>query len=203
MVKKIKKKTTDTKKPSRGEAEEAVRTLIRWIGEDPAREGIVETPRRVVKAFEEYYSGYAFDAAKILSTTFGESGGYQAPVLVRNIEFESRCEHHLAPFIGVAHVAYIPAKRVVGLSKIARIVDVFARRMQVQERMTTDIANALEKHLKPRGIAIMLEAVHYCMKVRGVHKNNAATVTTHFSGAYREDDDLREEFFLQIRGSGG
>jgi GTP cyclohydrolase I len=201
MAKNVKKTKTSIKKPSREEAEDAVRTLIRWIGEDPAREGILATPRRVVKAFEDYYSGYSFDAAKILSTTFGESGDYQGPVLVRNIEFESRCEHHLAPFIGVAHVAYIPAKRVVGLSKIARIVDIYARRMQVQERMTMDIAKALEEHLKPKGLAILLDAQHFCMKVRGVHKNNASTITTHFSGAYRKDDDLREEFLMQIRGS--
>lgn len=188
-----------SKKPSRLEAEDAVRTLIRWIGENPAREGLIDTPRRVVKAFDEYFEGYMQDPASFLKKTFDEVGGYDTPVLVKNIEFESRCEHHLAPFIGVAHVAYIPTGRVVGLSKIARVVDAYARRMQVQERLTVDIAQSLQKSLKPKGVAVLVEAEHFCMKVRGVHKKNAMTVTTQFLGAYAEDDDLREEFLQQIR----
>ncbi len=195
------KKTAKQKntKPSRAEAEEAVRTLIRWVGENPAREGLLETPRRVVKAFDEYFEGYNEDPLAHLKKTFEEVGGYDTPVLVRNIEFESRCEHHLAPFLGVAHIAYIPSGRVVGLSKLARLVDGYARRMQVQERLTVEIAEALQKQLKPKGVAVMIEAEHFCMKVRGVHKNNAMTVTTRFLGAYAKDDDLREEFLMQIK----
>ncbi len=195
------KKTAKSKntKPSRAEAEEAVRTLIRWAGENPAREGLRETPRRVIKAFDEYFEGYKEDPLAHLKKTFAEVGGYDTPVLVRNIEFESRCEHHLAPFIGVAHIAYIPNGRVVGLSKLARLVDGYARRMQVQERLTVEIAEALQKQLKPKGVAVMIEAEHFCMKVRGVHKNNAMTVTTRFLGAYGKDDDLREEFMMQIK----
>lgn len=187
-------------KPTRSQAEAAVETLIRWIGENPLREGVKETPRRVVKAFGEYFAGYHQDPADILKKTFRETGGYNDPVLIRGIEFESRCEHHMAPFIGRAHVAYIPSGKVVGLSKIARLVDMYARRMQTQERLTAEIADALQKHLKPKGVAVMLEAEHFCMKVRGVHKNHTATVTTRYLGKYRENDDMREEFLLQIRG---
>ncbi|MDE1151747.1 MAG: GTP cyclohydrolase I FolE [Micavibrio sp.] len=187
-------------RPSRSEAEAAVETLIRWIGEDPKRPGIVETPRRVVKAFDEYFEGYHVDPAAILAKTFEETGGYVAPVLVKHIEMESRCEHHLAPFIGHAHVAYIPDGTIVGISKLARLVDVYARRMQTQERLTAEIADALQKHLKPKGIAVMIEAEHFCMKVRGVRKDHAATVTSHFLGAYKKDADLRQEFLRQIKG---
>lgn len=194
-----KSKANKAKRPTRHEAEDAVRTLIRWVGEDETREGLVDTPRRVVRAFEEYFEGYNAKAAEILKRSFEETGGYSAPVLIKHIEFESRCEHHLAPFIGFAHIAYIPNGRVVGLSKIARLVDLYARRMQVQERLTVEIADAIQKHLKAKGVAVMLEAEHFCMKVRGVRKDHAMTVTTQFLGDYLEDDDLREEFFLQIR----
>ncbi len=194
------KKIITALKPSREEAEAAVKTLIRWIGENPEREGVTETPRRVVKAFEEYFAGYGQDPAVILSKTFAETGGYTDAVLVKNIEMESRCEHHLAPFIGHAHVAYIPNGRILGLSKIARLVDVYARRMQTQERLTSEIAGALEKYLKPKGIAVFIEAEHFCMKMRGVRKDNATTVTTRFLGAYKSDKDLRAEFYRQIKG---
>lgn len=186
-------------RPSRAAAEQAVRTLIEWIGEDPAREGVVETPRRVVSAFEEYFSGYGRSAEAILSKTFTEVGNYDGPVLVKNISLESRCEHHLAPFIGRVHIAYIPDGRVVGLSKLARLVDVYGRRMQTQERLTSEIADALSKYLKPKGVAIFIEAEHFCMKVRGVHEDHAMTVTTRFLGAYKKDDDLREEFLRQVK----
>lgn len=186
------------KRPSRAEAEAAVRTLIEWIGENPEREGVVETPRRVVKAFEEYYSGYQIRAEDILARTFQETGGYSDAVLVRSIEIESRCEHHLAPFVGHAHVAYIPQGKILGLSKVARLVDMYARRMQTQERLTCEIADTLQKHLKPRGVAVMIEAEHFCMKMRGVRKDKAITVTTRFLGAYKKDDDLREEFLTMV-----
>ena len=187
------------KRPTRAETEAAVRTLIEWIGENPKREGLRETPARVARAFEEYFGGYKMDAKEILAKTFKETGGYSESVLVKKIAFESRCEHHMAPFIGYAHIAYIPNGKIVGLSKLARLVDAYARRMQTQERLTAEITDALQKHLKPKGIAILIEAEHFCMKVRGVRKNEAITVTTRFLGAYKKDDDLREEFLLQLR----
>lgn len=199
MASKSKLTLSSIKKPSRAEAEAAVRTLIEWSGENPAREGLRETPARVVRAFEEYFAGYKLSPEDILSKTFKDNGGYKGPVLVRDIALESRCEHHLAPFIGYAHIAYIPSGRIIGLSKLARLVDMYARRMQTQERLTSQISMALQKHLKPKGIAVMIEAEHFCMKVRGVRKDQAVTVTTDFQGLYRKDDDLREEFLLQIR----
>lgn len=195
----LKKQARDNSRPPRSEAEDAVRTLIRFIGENPAREGVRDTPKRVVKAFEEYFAGYRLDPAAILARTFRETGGYGEPVIIRDIMLESRCEHHMAPFIGRAHVAYIPRGKIVGLSKIARLVDAFARRMQTQERLTSEIAKALQKHLNPKGVAVMIEAEHFCMKVRGVRKDEAVTVTTQFLGAYKKDEVLREEFFLQVR----
>ena len=202
------KKTTPARKtaakktvrPDRAAAEAAVKTLIEWVGEDPAREGLRDTPRRVVKAFEEYFAGYARDADSVLAKTFEDIGGYKGAVMVRDIRFESRCEHHLAPFIGKVHIAYIPKGRVVGLSKLARLVDVYAHRMQTQERLTAEITAALARNIKSRGIAVMIEAEHFCMKVRGVHRDDAVTVTTEFTGDYRDDDDLREEFYLQVAG---
>ncbi len=195
-----KKKSAASPKPTRDEAEAAIRTLLQWVGEDPQREGLRDTPRRVIKAFDEYCAGYYMDPATVLAKTFTETGGYDGPVLVKCIEFESRCEHHLAPFIGKAHVAYIPNGKIIGLSKIARLVDLYARRLQTQERLTAQIADALQKSLKPKGIAVMMEAEHFCMKVRGVHKDHAVTVTTRFLGAYKKDDDMREEFLAQVRG---
>lgn len=186
-------------RPSRDEAEAAVETLIRWVGEDPGREGLRDTPRRVVKAFDEYFEGYKLEAAEVLAKTFEETGGYDGPVLVRHIEMESRCEHHLAPFIGFAHVAYIPSGRIVGISKLARLVDMYARRMQTQERLTAEIADALQAHLSPKGVAVMIEAEHFCMKVRGVRKDHAKTVTTRFLGAYKTDAELRAQFMAQVK----
>lgn len=194
------KLVSSTQRPAREEAEAAIRTLLAWVGENPEREGLRDTPRRVIKAFDEYCAGYNMNAGDILAKTFSETGGYDGAVLVKHIEFESRCEHHLAPFLGKAHISYIPGGKIVGLSKIARLVDMYARRLQTQERLTSEITNALQKHLKPKGIAVMLEAEHFCMKVRGVHKDHAVTVTTRFTGEYQKDDDLREEFFAQVRG---
>jgi GTP cyclohydrolase I len=186
-------------RPSRSQAEQAVRTLIEWIGENPEREGVRETPRRVVKAFEEYFSGYGQSAEEILSKTFKDVGDYDGPVLVKNITLESRCEHHLAPFIGRVHIAYLPDGKVVGLSKLARLVNVYGRRMQTQERLTAEIASALDKYLKPKGVAVFIEAEHFCMKVRGVGEDHALTTTTTFLGAYKKDDDLREEFLGMVK----
>jgi GTP cyclohydrolase IA len=200
MASKSKLSVSRIKRPSREEAEAAITTLLHWIGENPDREGLKETPRRVVRAFEEYFEGYAIDPKDVLARSFREDmGGYSDPVLIRNIEVESRCEHHMAPFIGFAHVAYIPNERVIGLSKIARVVDMYARRMQVQERLTSQIATALNQFVKPKGVAVMIEAEHFCMKIRGVRKDHSKTVTTRFLGAYRRDADLRREFLAQIR----
>jgi len=196
MKKKIK---LVSQKPSRAEAELAVRTLIEWIGDDPEREGVIETPRRVVKAFEEYFAGYHMNAEEILSKTFTEVGSYDEPVLVRNLSLESRCEHHLAPFIGHVHIAYVPDGKVVGLSKLARLVDVYSKRMQTQERLTSEISGALNKYLKPKGVAILIEAEHFCMKVRGVHEDHALTVTTRFLGCYKKDATMRKEFLKLVR----
>lgn len=200
MATKGKLSVTKVQRPSREQAEDAIRTLIRWIGENPDREGLKETPRRVVKAFEEYYDGYNISPEEVLKKTFREDfDGYADPVLIRYIEVESRCEHHMAPFMGYAHVAYIPDGKVLGLSKIARVVDMYARRMQVQERLTAQIANALQKFVKPKGVAVYIEAEHFCMKVRGVRKDHSKTVTTRFLGAYKRDAALREEFFASIK----
>lgn len=198
MAIKKKARMKPSRRPSRAAAERAVKTLIEWAGENVSREGVRDTPRRVVKAFEEYFSGYNRRAEDILSKTFKETGGYGGTVVIKDIEVESRCEHHLAPFIGTAHVAYIPDGKIVGLSKIARLVDMYAHRMQTQERLTAEIAAALNAFLKPKGVAVYIEAEHFCMKVRGVKKDHAQTVTTQFLGAYKRDSSLRKEFFLQI-----
>ena len=190
---------TGAPRPSRLEAESAVRTLIEFIGENPEREGVKETPKRVVKAFEEYFRGYHMKAEDALAKTFKDVGGYDGPVLIRNLRLESRCEHHLAPFVGHVHVAYIPNGRVVGLSKLSRLVDVYASRMQTQERLTAEIADALNKHLKPKGVAVLIEAEHFCMKLRGVGENNAWTVTTRFLGEYKKNADVRENFLKMVR----
>lgn len=198
MTKKL-KVIAGNKRPSRTEAEAAVRTLIEWIGENPDREGVKETPKRVVKAFEEYFRGYGMKAEDVLAKTFKEVGGYDEPVLVRNIRLESRCEHHLAPFVGHVHVAYIPNGKVVGLSKIARLVEVYASRMQTQERLTAEIAGAVEKHLKAKGVAVMIEAEHFCMKLRGVGEDDAWTVTTRFLGDYKKSDVLKAGFIKLVK----
>jgi GTP cyclohydrolase I len=186
-------------RPSREEAEAAVRTLIAYIGEDPAREGLIETPRRVVSAFEELYSGYRESPDDVLDRTFSETGGYDDLVLVRDIPFHSHCEHHMMPFFGKAHVAYLPIERVVGLSKLARLIDIFALRLQTQEHLTSQIALAIEKVLKPRGVAVMLEAEHTCMSLRGISKAGATTVTTLFTGQFRDDAEMHDRFVALVR----
>jgi GTP cyclohydrolase I len=187
--------------PSRQEAEAAVRTLLRWAGDDPAREGLRGTPGRVVRAFEEFFSGYGADPVGLLERTFEEVEGYDEMVVLRDIRFESHCEHHLAPIIGKAHVAYLPDGRVVGISKLARLVDAYAKRLQIQERMTTQIARAIEKALRPRGVAVAIEATHQCMTTRGVHKPGVAMVTSCLLGAFRDDPSTRREF-LALVGNG-
>ncbi len=185
-------------RPSRALAEEAVRTLIRWAGDDPDREGLVSTPERVVRAYEEYFSGYGDDPALILTRTFEEAEGYDEMVVLRDIRFESHCEHHLAPIIGKAHIAYLPDKRVVGISKLARLVEAYARRLQLQERMTTQIAGAIGTVLEPKGVAVVIEAAHQCMTSRGVHKPGAMMITSSMLGAFRTDPKTREEFLSMI-----
>ncbi len=188
------------RKSTREEAEEAVRTLIRWTGDDPAREGLRDTPARVVSAYEEYFSGYGADPAEVLSRTFEEVGGYDEMVVLKDIRFESHCEHHMAPFIGRAHIAYLPNDKVVGVSKLARLVDAYAKRLQIQEKMTAQIANALNDVLQPKGVGVIVEAMHQCMTCRGVHKPGAAMLTSHMTGLFRSDIRTRQEF-LALAGS--
>lgn len=187
-------------RPTREEAEAAVRTLIAWIGDDPAREGLVETPRRVVRAYEEMFAGYQECPAEVLDRTFSETAGYDDLVLVRDIAFFSHCEHHMVPFAGKAHIAYWPTDRVVGLSKLARVVDVFAKRLQTQEHLTAQIVGAVEDILKPRGVAVMIESEHMCMAMRGVQKQGVSTVTTQFTGVFREDPAEQARFMMMVRG---
>ena len=174
-------------RPSREEAEEAVRTLLRWAGEDPAREGLLDTPKRVTKAYGEFFGGYDESPAEILDKVFEEVAGYDDMVLVKDIDFASHCEHHMVPFVGKAHIAYYPSEGVVGLSKLARLVDAYARRLQTQETMTAQIVAALDDSLKPRGIAVLLEAEHMCMSMRGVMKQGSSTITSQFTGVFRDD----------------
>ena len=191
-------KEEDEKKPTREEAEEAVKILLRWAGDNPNREGLIETPKRVVKAFEEYFQGYHKDPKKILEKTFLDTANYQDFVLLKNIGFRSHCEHHLAPIIGNASIAYIPNNRVVGISKLARIVDVFAKRLQTQETMTAEIGNAIQLHLNPKGVAVYLSAEHHCMSSRGVNKLHVDMVTTHFLGEFKEKTCLQKRFLSSI-----
>lgn len=186
------------RRPDRAEAEEAVRTLLRWAGDDPAREGLLGTPDRVVRAYEEFFGGYQIDPVEMLQRTFEETDGYDEMVLLRDIRFESHCEHHMAPIIGVAHVAYFPRSRVVGISKLARVVEVYARRLQIQEKMTAQIANTIEAVLQPHGVAVVIEASHQCMTTRGVHKPGTAMVTSRMLGAFRNDPKTRQEFLGMI-----
>ena len=189
--------------PTREEAEAAVRTLIRWAGDDPTREGLQDTPKRVAKAFREFYSGYGEDPSEILDKIFAEVEGYDDIVLVRDIPFHSHCEHHMVPFFGVAHVAYYPTRGVVGLSKLARLVDAYARRLQTQESMTSQIARAMVKALDPRGVAVMIEAEHMCMSMRGIQKAGALTLTTQFTGIFKEDPAEQVRFLTLVRNSRG
>ncbi|MGF6702010.1 GTP cyclohydrolase I [Paraburkholderia sp. MM5496-R1] len=181
-------------RPTPDEAEQAVRTLIRWAGDDPEREGLIKTPARVARAYREFFSGYDSDPMQILATTFSEVDGYDEMVVLKDIRFESYCEHHMVPIIGRAHVAYLPEHRVVGISKLARLVDVYAKRLQIQEKMTVQIADALNTVLQPKGVAVILEAAHQCMSTRGVHKPGASLVTSRMLGAFRDDPSTRREF---------
>lgn len=183
------------KTPTQQQAEEAVRTLIRWAGDDPAREGLLDTPARVAKAYREFFSGYETDPETLLSRTFKEVEGYDEMVMLRDIEFSSHCEHHMVPFTGRAHVAYLPQSKVVGISKLARLVDAYAKRLQIQEKMTAQIATALNEILQPKGVAVVVEAVHQCMTSRGVRKNSSVMQTSHMLGRFREDARTRQEFF--------
>ncbi|WP_417770736.1 GTP cyclohydrolase I FolE [Stappia sp.] len=192
-------RTPALKRPTREEAEAAVRTLIAWAGDDPTREGVIETPKRVAKAYGEIFSGYDQDPAEHLQRTFEDVGGYDDIVLVRGIPFFSHCEHHMLPFIGEAHVAYYPSDGVVGLSKIARVVDIYAKRLQTQENLTAQIIGSIDKHLAPRGIAIMLEAEHQCMTMRGVQKTGVSTITTQFTGVFRDDPAEQVRFMTLVR----
>lgn len=190
------------RKPTQEEAEAAVRTLLLWAGDDPSREGLVDTPQRVVKAYKELYKGYSERPGDILDRVFEEVDGYQDMVLVRDIPFYSHCEHHMVPFIGKAHIGYYPSKGVVGLSKLARIVDVYARRLQTQETMTAQIADVIEEALEPRGIAILVEAEHMCMSMRGVQKQGSSTMTTQYRGIFREDPAEQVRFFTMVKSQG-
>ena len=187
-----------TARPSREEAEDAVRTLIQWAGDDPGREGLTDTPARVVRSYEEFFNGYDACPRTILEKTFEETDGYDEIVLLRDIRFESHCEHHMAPIIGRAHVAYLPKHRVVGISKLARLVDVFAKRLQIQEKMTAQIANTIEEILEPHGVAVIIEAAHHCMTTRGIHKPGAVMTTSRMLGAFRNDASTRREFLAMI-----
>lgn len=190
-----------TRRPSREEAEAAVRTLLAWIGEDPTREGLKDTPMRMVRAYEEFFRGYKEDAEEVLDRTFGEIGTFDDMVVVRDIPFYTHCEHHMVPVIGRAHVAYFPIERVVGLSKFARVIDIYARRLQTQEHLTSQIVGAIDENLKPRGVAVMIEAEHLCMAMRGVQKSGVSTVTTQFTGDFRDDPSEQVRFFNLVRDS--
>jgi len=187
-------------KPSRAEAEEAVRTLLRWAGDDPTREGLLGTPDRVARAYQEFFSGYDVDPMDFLKRTFTEIDGYDELIVLRDIRFESHCEHHLAPIIGRAHIGYLPNKRVVGISKLARVLEAYARRLQIQEKLTAQVANTIQDVLQPRGVGVIIDAAHQCMTTRGVHKPGMSMVTSHMLGSFRSDPSTRREF-LSIVGN--
>jgi GTP cyclohydrolase I len=191
---------TKIQRPSRAEAEDAVRTLIRWAGDDPTREGLRGTPDRVVRSYNEFFAGYEEDPVAMLERTFEEIEGYDEMVVLRDIRMESHCEHHMVPIIGKAHVAYLPGKRVVGISKLARVVEVYAKRLQIQEKLTAQVANTLQDVLQPRGVAVVMEAGHQCMTTRGVHKHGVTMVTSRMLGAFRDDPRTRHEFLTMIGG---
>jgi GTP cyclohydrolase I len=190
-------------KPNQTDAEDAVRTLIRWAGDDPTREGLRGTPDRVVRAYREFFGGYDLDPQSVLKRTFEETDGYDEMIVLKDIRFESHCEHHLAPIIGRAHIAYLPSKRVVGISKLARLLDVYAKRLQIQEKLTAQIANTLNDVLQPRGVAVVIDASHQCMTTRGVHKPGTSMVTSRMLGAFRTDASTRREFLAFIGMSHG
>ena len=188
------------RRPSREQAMEAVRTLIAWAGDDPSREGLIDTPRRVVDAYGDWFQGYDADAAKELSRTFEDVQGYDDMVMLRDIEVESHCEHHMAPFLGKAYVAYVPTEKVVGISKLARVVEIFSKRLQTQETLTQEIAQAIEDNLLPAGVAVLIDAEHQCMTTRGVHHRHVSTITTRFTGAFKTDQALQDRFLKLARG---
>lgn len=187
-----------THRPSRAEAEAAVRTLLLWAGDDPDREGLVDTPARVVRAYEEFFAGYDTDPVEMLARTFEETDGYDEMVLLRDIRLESHCEHHMVPIIGRAHVAYLPHRRVVGISKLARVVEAYGKRLQIQEKLTAQIANTINEVLQPKGVAVVIEAAHQCMTTRGIHKPGVSMVTSRMLGAFRDDPTTRREFLAMI-----
>ncbi len=189
-------------RPTRAQAEEAVKLLIRWAGDDPAREGLTDTPDRVVRSYEEFFAGYGQDPEAMLRTTFEETEGYDEVVLLKDIPFQSHCEHHMVPIMGRAHVAYLPDKRVVGISKIARVVEAYAKRLQIQEKMTAQIANTISDVLKPKGVAVVVEAEHQCMTTRGIQKQGVSMVTSTMLGAFRDDPTTRREFLTLIGKTG-
>ena len=191
-------KILDTKKVSDKEAEEAFRTILTWMGEDPSREGLLETPKRVVKAYKEYFAGYSKDPNKILDKTFGDVEGYDDMVVQKNVSVQSHCEHHMAPIIGIAHVAYIPNERVVGLSKLARVVEVFSKRLQTQERLTMQIAKTIMESLDAKGVAVTIDSTHQCMTMRGIKKETATTVTNYFLGQFKEDLSIQNRYLRFI-----
>ena len=193
-----KKKERKPRRPSRKQAEEAVRTLLLWAGEDTRREGLLDTPKRVATAYEDWFSGYKVNPYEFLLRTFEEVEGYDEMIVLRDIEFESHCEHHMAPIIGKAHVGYLPRSKVVGISKLARVVEAFARRFQVQEKMTAQIANCIQDVLQPKGVAVVIEAKHQCMTTRGVHKTDVSMVTSQMIGGFRSDARTRTEFLQMI-----
>jgi GTP cyclohydrolase I len=185
-------------KPSREEAEDAIRTLLRWAGDDPNREGLLDTPARVVRSYEEFFAGYEADPEDLLNRTFEETDGYDEMVLLKDIRFESHCEHHMAPIIGKAHIAYLPKTRVIGISKLARLVEMYTKRLTIQEKMTSQIANTLNEVLQPQGVAVVIEAAHQCMTTRGVHKPGITMVTSRMLGAFRESPSTRREFLSMV-----
>ena len=193
-----KKKSTKPRQPSREDAEQAIRTLLLWAGDDPTREGLIDTPKRVARAYEDWFSGYREDPVRYLKRTFEEVEGYDEMIVLRDIPFESHCEHHMAPIIGKAHVGYLPDRKVVGISKLARVVEAFARRFQVQEKMTAQIANCIQDVLQPKGVGVVIEATHQCMTTRGIHKSDVSMVTSQMIGGFRKDARTRAEFLRMI-----
>ena len=194
----IKRDIQPDARPSRAEVEHAVRTLIRWTGDDPGRDGLIETPSRVAKAYEDLFIGYGQDAAEVLRKTFDETAGYDEPIVMRGIRFESHCEHHIAPIIGRAWISYVPTDRVVGISKLARVVEIFAKRLQIQERLTSQIANTIDEVLQPKGVAVVIKAQHMCVGMRGVRKHETDLITTRMLGCYRDDPAMRQEFMAMV-----
>jgi GTP cyclohydrolase I len=193
-----KEQSSSLARPSVEEAEDAVKTLIRWTGDDPNREGLLGTPDRVVRAYREFFSGYDEDPAEVLSRTFEETEGYDEIVLLKDIRIESHCEHHMVPIVGLAHVGYLPGRRVVGISKLARVVDIYARRLQIQEKLTAQIADTIQGVLQPRGVGVVIEAAHQCMTTRGVHKTGVKMVTSRLLGSFRDNPGTRREFLAMI-----